>query len=133
MSKLIDKILIEAEISNERLPDLKQFVDGFTIIVNEYQNKGIEIDIRLKQYHSVELNLIRVPKEFRGKGLASEFLNKLTSLADKYKIIITLSPSASFGANVNKLKIFYKRFGFRMNTGNKADHRFSDSMIREPK
>ena len=94
---------------------------------------GVEIDVRLRQFFSVELNLIRVPKELRGKGLASQFLEQFINLADDHWVILTLSPSDSFGSNINRLNAFYKRYGFRKNSGRKADHRFSGAMIREPK
>ena len=123
-------ILFEATSES---PNLNDFVSKVESLVHEYENKGVELDVRLRHYQSVEINLIRVKKELQGKGLASEFMDKISHLADEYLITLTLSPSDSFGSNINKLKKFYNRFGFKMNTGSKADHRFSNSMIRKPK
>lgn len=94
---------------------------------------GCIIELYLDKFNSISLSLIKIPKEKRNEGLDTIIMEGLISLADKHHIIITLSPSDSYGSNVKRLQEFYKRFGFRSNLGRKADHRFSNSMIREPK
>lgn len=125
---LIERILTEATEPN----DLSGFVTGIKFLVSEYNDKGVELDIRFRQ-SSCELNLIRVNEKARGKGLAKEFMQKFIKLGDQHGVIIFLTPSDSFGSNVNKLKLFYKSFGFVDNKGKNKDYRFMASMIRYPK
>ncbi len=129
MSKLIEEILNE----NNEPRNLEKFVTELDNLVKEYTKLGTTIDVYLRHFFSVELNTIKAPPDQKNKGIASSFMEGLVSLADKHHIIITLSPSDSYGSNIKRLQEFYKRFGFRSNLGRKADHRFSNSMIREPK
>jgi GNAT superfamily N-acetyltransferase len=71
-----------------------------------------------------------VPKNARGQGIGSQFMKDLTEYADANGKTIILTPSKDFGAtSVNRLKDFYKDFGFSKN----KDFRYSESMMREPK
>ena len=126
---LTDKIINEAREPK----DLEGFNNELHRLVDEYISMGCQIDVYLRHFFSLELSVIKAPPDKRNQGIASSFMNKLTELADKHEIIITLSPSNTFGSSVTRLKEFYQRFGFKKNTGSKADHRFSNSMIRVPK
>ncbi len=126
---LTDKIINETREPQ----DLEGFNNKLHNLVDEYVSMGCQIDVYLRHFFSLELSVIKAPPDRRNQGIASSFMYKLTSLADDHGIIITLSPSNTFGSSVKRLNDFYKRFAFRKNTGSKADHRFSNSMIREPK
>jgi len=81
----------------------------------------------------IELSKIIVPKEKRGEGIGSKFINDLISHADKSGKRIILSPSKDFGASsVERLKDFYKKHGFVENKGKNKDYEISHSMYRNP-
>ena len=69
---------------------------------------------------------------FRSKGLGTEFMNTLTSLADQIGYKITLTPSNAYGGNVQRLKEFYRRFGFIFNKGDNRDYTHKEDMYRLP-
>ena len=92
----------------------------------------MDLDVHLSAYQSVYISKIVVPKEKRNEGMGTEFMRKMAELADEYGVYLTLSPSNSFGGSESRLKKFYKRFGFRLNKGRKADHRFMYAMVRDP-
>jgi len=51
-----------------------------------------------------------------------------------YGMLLTLSPSTDFGASSKeRLKRFYRRFGFVSNKGRQKDFTLFDSMYRLPK
>lgn len=74
-----------------------------------------------------------VNPSLRSQGLGSEFMTKLSDLADQigYKVILT--PDSSYGGNVNRLKDFYQRFGFVFNKGKHRDFSHKEDMYRTPK
>jgi predicted GNAT family N-acyltransferase len=83
---------------------------------------------------SLSLDRVIVPKTERGTGIGTKFMEALCREADRRKLKITLSPSTDFGgSSVNRLKSFYKRFGFVENKGRHKDFAISDSMYRLPK
>jgi predicted GNAT family N-acyltransferase len=81
---------------------------------------------------SLDLSKIVVPKEIRGQGIGSSVMNDLTQYADETGKQINLTPSADFGGNVNRLKSFYKNFGFIENKGKNKDFTTRETMIRPP-
>lgn len=64
-------------------------------------------------YDGVEVELILVKKEFRGKGIANELMTMLVNAADKYnvKLYIRTVPQED-DVKVEDLKRFYENFGF---------------------
>jgi hypothetical protein len=61
-------------------------------------------------------------------------MTEITSFADEGGKTIALSPSVDFGGtSVNRLKDFYKQFGFVENKGKNKDFSISESMYRLPK
>lgn len=79
----------------------------------------------------ITLSKIVVPKQGRGKGLGSEVMRDLIKYADATNQTIKLSPSKDFGgSSVERLKSFYKRFGFVENKGRNKDYAISESMYR---
>lgn len=68
------------------------------------------------------LDRIIIPKEYRNMGIGTKFMNALIALAALNKSIIMLTPSDNFGAtSTNRLKRFYKSFGFIENRGKRKD------------
>lgn len=81
----------------------------------------------------LKLHDLVVPKEKRGEGIGTKFMEDLIKLADEEGKTIVLTAAKDYGAtSVNRLKDFYKRFGFIENKGRNKDFRISDNMYREP-
>ena len=101
-------------------------------IAKKYEEHGIDADV-YNGRNAIELSKIVVPKEKRGEGLGSKFMQDLISHADKHEKRIVLSPSKDFGASsVNRLKEFYKKHGFVENKGKNKDYSINHSMYRQP-
>ena len=78
------------------------------------------------------LSRVVVPKEMRGQGVGSDFMDELVRAADADGSVLQLTPSSDFGGNKNRLKEFYKRFGFVENKGRSKDYELFESMYRRP-
>ena len=106
--------------------------DDVKDIAKKYAEHGIDADV-YNGKNAIELSKIIVPKENRGEGLGSKFMQDLTAHADKYSKRVDLSPSKDFGASsVARLKEFYKKHGFVENKGKHKDYSISHSMYRHP-
>lgn len=94
-----------------------------------------DIDIHIRERNGIiRLDKIVIPKDQRGEGRGSEFMNALTQYADRTKQRIATSPSKDFGAtSVSRLEQFYKKAGFKKNSGRNKDWEITETMIREPK
>ena len=102
-------------------------------IVKKWENKGLDIFI-YDHKDKLTLSKVVVPKEVRGEGLGTGFMNELIRYADNTNKTIELTPSKDFGASsVSGLKKFYKNFGFVENKGRNKDFTISESMFRLPK
>jgi GNAT superfamily N-acetyltransferase len=104
-------------------------------IVQPYLQKGVDLSIYESRSNPNKLTLskIEVPKSERNSGIGTDVMNDLTNFADTQGKTITLSPSKDFGAtSVNRLKEFYKRFGFVENKGRNKDYSISETMYRLP-
>jgi hypothetical protein len=103
-----------------------------TELKQKYNNIRFELYSNEK-FKRIYLTGFIVPVSLRGTGVGTDFMNDLTRLADKYGYKITLTPSSSYGGNVNRLKQFYQRFGFVFNKGSNRDYSHMEDMYREPK
>lgn len=112
----------------------KNDAKALTDIANKWESKGVILDAYpSKQGKELNVSRIVVPKEARGQGVGSEVMQELVDTANANKQTMTLSPSTDFGAtSVNRLKEFYKRFGFVENKGKNKDFSISESMYRLP-
>lgn len=102
------------------LSDVTARWDAAGITNNIYENKG-----------TITLSRIVVPKDQRGQGTGTKAMQALVDYADRTGQRIALSPSADFGGNKNRLKEFYRRFGFVENKGRNKDFAISETMIRD--
>lgn len=94
---------------------------------------GVDVDIYLSSSGEIHLSRIFVPKENRKQGVGSQIMQFIVNYADKENRIITLSPSTDFGGtSINRLKNFYKNFGFVENKGRNKNYKYSSTMIRYP-
>ena len=102
-------------------------------VVSELEQRGITVDAAQSGNNPdlVTLSRIVVPQEQRGQGVGTQAMQDLIGYADEQGKTIALSPSADFGASsVDRLKDFYKRFGFVDNKGKGRDFEISESMYR---
>lgn len=60
----------------------------------------------------VNIDLISVPAELRGRGCATDALTRITGWADRTGTTLTLTATYSLGSNVKRLLGLYKRHGF---------------------
>lgn len=102
-------------------------------VANTWRQKGLTVDLSPDGDGAVRLSRVIVPKELRGSGLGSAFMDDLSRYADESGVSVRLSPSTDFGAtSVSRLKDFYKRFGFVENKGRNRDFTTRESMYRTP-
>jgi GNAT superfamily N-acetyltransferase len=99
-------------------------------MVGLFEPMGVEFWISANRGHLV---LSKLVVKDRKKGIGTRFMESLVALADREGRMITLTADTGFGgSSVNRLKAFYKRFGFVANSGRNKDYRISDTMLRRP-
>ena len=87
-----------------------------------------------KYVNAIKVDAIVVPPKMRGQGVGTKVFEYLTRLADKLNMAMVLTPSKDLGASsIERLRKFYKKFGFVRNLGKHKDFRTSAAMIRPPK
>ena len=124
-----------------KLNTLKEFVNEVNSLVAPSK---IQMSLRHKYEEAIEklfitetpvsldLSLIRIKHEKRGKGFATKIIDDLITYANENNKIIHLSPSKEFGSDIDRLIEFYKSFDFVLNKGNNRDSRFKDKLIKYP-
>lgn len=75
----------------------------------------------------IRLGMIAVARGEEGQGRGSDALRALCSLADEhgYRIVLT--------ATTERLRLFYRRFGFVENVGPDRDRHLRSRMKRDPR
>lgn len=104
-------------------------------LVKEWTRLGVEIDANI-QGGERELHLSRIEVDLKKQrqGLGTKAMEDLTHFADAFGMVITLSPATDFGAtSKERLKRFYRRFGFVSNKGRHKNWQIWDSMYRIPR
>ena len=102
-------------------------------IERRWASAGVKIDAYIDSDHNLHLSRIVVPKEARGEGHGTSAMRNLIAVADRHRLTMTLTPATDFGgSSVERLKKFYKRFGFVENKGRHKDFSISASMYRTP-
>ncbi|WP_374228847.1 GNAT family N-acetyltransferase [Streptomyces sp. ET3-23] len=76
---------------------------------------------------------ILLPESERGNGLGTRVMEHVTAAADLRGVSITLSPSDTFGADLDRLHEFYRRLGFIANTRRGEIGAPRESMVRAPR
>lgn len=108
-------------------------VTGGPMAAQLNQKYGDLLDATLLEGRNVNLSKVVVPKDARGQGVGSDFMNDLAALADQQGQRVTLTPSSDFGGNKARLEQFYKRFGFVPNKGRTKDYEVFEAMYRDPR
>ncbi|MFI9060143.1 hypothetical protein ACIGXQ_37440 [Streptomyces anulatus] len=75
---------------------------------------------------------VLLPESDRGKGLGTRVVKDLIAAADARDVPITLSPSNTFGGDLDRLHAFYRRLGFVPNTKRGEIGSPRESMVRTP-
>jgi GNAT superfamily N-acetyltransferase len=120
------KLLIRAALTMPLEPELQT-------LIKKFEAMGVSISL-FQHPEYLKLNSIKVPKERRGEGLGTEFMENLVRIADQYGLAIFLTPSTDLGASsISRLRSFYSRFGFKRNQGRNKDFRSWDGMVRQPR
>ncbi len=98
------------------------------------KTKYPDVDISVYEKDGeINLSKIIVPKSDRNLGVGTKAMNDLIKYADDTNQKITLTPTADYGGNKNKLIDFYKRFDFVENKGKNKDFSTRELMYRSPK
>lgn len=101
-------------------------------LMEGYVNFPVDDDVSLEVWEDdkkIELLSIVLPYELRNKGTGGEIMVMVCNYADGKGKPIYLTPSKDFGAtSVDRLKKFYKQFGFIKNNNLEVSH----SMVRYP-
>lgn len=66
----------------------------------------------LYRAHRVSIVNLTVQPGFRGRGLARTALGEVCRWADEYGFALGISPTDEYGADLDRLRAFYSRFGF---------------------
>lgn len=105
-------------------------------IRNKYNPKNFELYLN-PGTGDVHLSSIILNKDQQGQGIGTKIMDDLIDYVDAHGRRLTLTPmekNKDHGTtSSNRLKKFYKRFGFVPNAGRYKDYRISDTMIRYPK
>jgi ribosomal protein S18 acetylase RimI-like enzyme len=104
------------------------------LIEDGWARLGVEIDANIQgRGGELHLSRIEVEKSRRNQGYGSKAMEDLTHFADAHELVMTLSPATDFGAtSKERLKRFYRRFGFVSNKSRNKKWQISDSMYRLP-
>jgi 8-oxo-dGTP pyrophosphatase MutT (NUDIX family)/N-acetylglutamate synthase-like GNAT family acetyltransferase len=83
-------------------------------LADKYTYKGCRVVFAWNKHtHLCLLDRFSVPNDDREKGIGSSFMKEWCELADQYGITLALQPSGGLGGDIDRLKIFYSRFGFK--------------------
>ena len=129
MAKAAGRIAIAQNVYNRF-----RFSSGLSSFSNKWEAQGLSVFIYESKYGDIVLSQVVVPKEKRGEGIGTEFMEELISLADRTGKRITLTPDTTYGgSSVSRLRNFYKRFGFVDNKGRNKDYTTGELMYRRPR
>lgn len=81
----------------------------------------------------LELIKLVIPEKQRNQGLGTKIMIGLCEEADRYKKILTLTPTNIYGSDFKRLIKFYKKFGFVMNEGKNQINIIDSEMYRKIK
>lgn len=117
---------------------LRESFEMLTDLSNELKTKYGLTHLRLeKKNNDLIIDMIEVPKDKRKQGIGSKVLTEICEYADKNNLRILLTTGVRDPyhgtTSMERLKKFYKRFGFVENKGRNKDFTISQNMIRERK
>ena len=107
--------------------------DALRKISSAWERKhGMKLHAYKNRSGDIELHSLEVPKEKRNSGLGSRALKGLKSYAKRTNSRIVLTAQAEKGKKAS-LERFYKRHGFKRNSGRTRDFTTRHTHIHSPK
>lgn len=123
---VVERTLYEADRANETAVEtLRRDLEA--------RYPGLDLWVSIGPSGDLRVSQIVVPKDQREQGIGTAVMEALTAFADQRGLPMTLTPDNTYGGSVTRLRVFYRRFGFRPNAGRNKDFRFSGAMIRRPR
>jgi GNAT superfamily N-acetyltransferase len=111
---------------------IEEDIDAKSLSKNIEDKYNVKLDL-FETDKDISLSKIVVPKETRGKGIGTSAMEEIINYADINNKRILLTPSTDFGGtSVDRLKEFYKGFGFVENKGKNKDFTTKETMYRNP-
>ncbi len=111
---------------------MEEDIDAKSLSKNIEDKYNVKLDL-FETDKDISLSKIVVPKETRGKGIGTSAMEEIINYADINNKRILLTPSTDFGGtSVDRLKEFYKGFGFVENKGKNKDFTTKETMYRNP-
>lgn len=100
------------------------------------QFPGVELDIYQRQ-DVLDLDRLVVPPTMRKQGVGRAVMEATCQYADERALLVTLTAQPTAGARDSaagreRLRRFYRQFGFVRNTGRHANYALSAGMYRVP-
>lgn len=98
----------------------------FSIYLKKTKYVGIVQDLKLEyddDEHHIYLALIRIRKKYRSLGYGSKIMLDIIAFANVHQIEVRLYATNIYGAELQRLYTFYRRFGFVLENHNN-DGRF---------
>jgi GNAT superfamily N-acetyltransferase len=144
--KLDDDIVIfhpnQIKILNTNILEYNEFVietsnihDLQQELSDKYTSAGLKDISLFLSNNNIKLNMIAVEKDKQKQGLGTKVLDDIVHYADTNKLDIYLTTGVkddNFGTTSSeRLKKFYKRFGFVENKGSNKDFSISGNMYRK--
>ena len=125
-----EEVKVTEEVKPTEVKEVKP-IEFSKTVENKY---GITVDLTGNvEKGDLTLSRIEVPKEQRGKEIGTKAMEDIIKYADENNKRIVLTPSTDFGGtSVERLKEFYKKFGFIENIGKNKDFTTKETMYRNP-
>ncbi|MEU9535862.1 GNAT family N-acetyltransferase [Streptomyces sp. NPDC048213] len=94
---------------------------------------GVRLELGLDPGPYLVLFWILLPEGERGNGIGSRVMGRITGEADLRGVPVALSPSGTFGGDLDRLHAFYRRHGFLINSSRGEIGSSGESLIRPPR
>ncbi|MEV4190727.1 GNAT family N-acetyltransferase [Streptomyces toxytricini] len=91
---------------------------------------SVRLELGLDPGPYLVLFWITLPASERGKGIGTRVLEHIITEADRRGVPVTLSPSANFGGDLERLHTFYRRLGFITNASRGEIGSPRESLVR---
>jgi len=130
LAKELDVEILNKESINESVQTLESFQET---LLKKYPLEHLRL---YKKDSDLILDMIAINKSERKQGIGSKVLEEICDYADQnhLRILLTTAVKDTYHGttSMNRLKSFYKKFGFVENKGRNKDFTTSHNMIRKP-
>lgn len=98
----------------------------------KYVRRGVEVRL-LRRAGKVAIVGFVVAKNLRGHGVARSTMIDLCAWADRWEHALGLTPSGMYGADAERLKMFFRGLGFEKNREPYDAIKAPDALVRYPR